>query len=89
MIKSCVDKLKQSINSTSAGITTLHCNVLDNADLEKLGDTIQESFGGADIVIDNGISNILNTTNQDCGTFVDLTSERLRATINVSIYIDE
>lgn len=73
-----------SFKRTSNGISTINCNPLDNADLAQLGESLEREYGGnIDVIIDNGISNISKEIRQNCGTFVDYTSERLRVTINV------
>lgn len=71
--------------SKSAGISVLHCDILNNEDLEKFSQTVQDSFNGIDIVIDNATNSIFETVNSDdCRTFIDVTSGKLRTTINVS-----
>lgn len=76
--------------SKSAGISILHCDILNNDDLEKFSQTVQNSFNGIDIVIDNATKNInnININSDDCRTFIDVTSEKLRTTINVSFVIE-
>lgn len=74
------------IPSKSSGISILHCNILDNDDLAKLSQTVENSFDGIDIVIDNATKGIFNTINSDdCRAFIDVTSEKLRTTINVTV----
>lgn len=73
------------IPSKSAGISILHCDILNNDDLEKFSQTVHNSFNGIDIVIDNATKGIFGTINSDdCRAFIDVTSEKLRTTINVS-----
>lgn len=73
------------ISSKSAGISVLHCDILNNDDLEKLSQTLQSTFDGIDIVIDNATKGVFSTAkSDDCRAFVDVTSEKLRTTINVS-----
>lgn len=68
----------------AAGISVLHCDILDNDDLERLSQTVQNSFNGIDIVVDNATKGIFNTAKtDDCRAFIDCTSEKLRTTINV------
>lgn len=74
------------ISPNSVGISVLHCDILDNEDLERLSQTVQDTFNGIDIVIDNATKGIFNAVNKDdCRTFIDGTSEKLRTTINVSL----
>lgn len=74
------------IPPNSAGISVLHCDILDNEDLERLSQTILDTFNGIDIVIDNATKGIFNAVNKDdCRAFIDGTSEQLRTTINVSL----
>lgn len=74
-----------AIPSKSAGISILHCDIVNNDDLEKLSQTVQNSFDGIDIVIDNATKGIFSAINSDdCRAFIDVTSEKLRTTINVS-----
>lgn len=74
------------IPSKLAGISVLHCDILNNDDLEKLNQTIQNSFNGIDIVIDNATKGIFNAINSDdCRAFIDVTGGKLRTTINVPI----
>lgn len=73
-----------SISSKMGGISTFHCDILTNDDVEKLGQTVQDSFNGIDIVIDNGTKSIFSTiSSDDCREFIDVTSGKLRTTINV------
>lgn len=73
------------ISPDSAGISIFHCNILDNDDLEKLSQTVQSTFDGIDIVIDNTMNAVFSTIkSDDCREFIDVTSEKLRTTINVS-----
>lgn len=75
----------ESIQPKSAGISVLHCDILDNDDLERLSQTIQDTFNGIDIVIDNATKSIFEAINKDdCRAFIDSTSAKLRTTINVS-----
>lgn len=80
------DQTDSIASHSSAGISVLHCDILDNDDLEQLSQTVQNSFNGIDIVIDNATKGILNTqiNTDDCRAFIDVTSEKLRTTINVS-----
>lgn len=73
---------KLSVNPN--GIATCHCDILENNELEKLSQHIHQTFGGIDIVIDNGIIEQQSITNEDCRSFINSTGERLRSTINVS-----
>lgn len=73
-------------SQSSPGISVHHCDILDNEDLENLSQQVQQSFDGIDIVIDNAANGDLNAPNKDdCQRFVDLTAEKLRITINVSL----
>lgn len=85
----CNGGLTPSVNvPKSAGISVFHCDILNNEDLEKFSQTVQDSFGGIDIVIDNATNNIFETMNSDdCRTFIDVTSGKLRTTINVSFMV--
>ena len=75
----------ESIQPQSAGISVLHCDILDNADLERLSQTVQDTFNGIDIVIDNATKSVFEAINKDdCRAFIDGTSAQLRTTINVS-----
>lgn len=74
--------------SKSAGISVFHCDILNNEDLEKFSQSVQDAFNGIDIVIDNATNNIFETINSDdCRTFIDVTSGKLRTTINVSFVV--
>lgn len=73
---------KLSLNPN--GISTCHCDILENDELEELSQHVYETLGGIDIVIDNGINEQQPIANEDCRTFIDSTSEKLRSTINVS-----
>lgn len=73
------------ISPNSAGISVLHCDILDNDDLERLSQTVHDTFDGIDIVIDNATKGIFRAANKDdCRAFIDATSGKLRTTINVS-----
>lgn len=72
------------ISPNERGISILHCDILDNEELETLSQNVQETFKGVDIIIDNATNGIFTQSNKDdCRTFVDGTSEKLRTTINV------
>lgn len=74
-----------SISSKSPGISILHCDISNNDDLERLSQTVDNSFDGIDIVIDNTIKGVFSAIDSDdCRAFIDVTSEKLRTTINVS-----
>lgn len=69
----------------SAGISVLHCDILDSEELAKLNQTLQDTFNGIDIVIDNATNEVFSDVkNDDCQEFIDGTSEKLRTTINVN-----
>lgn len=74
----------QKISLNPNGISTCFCDILENDELEVLSQHVHEKFGGIDIVIDNGIIEQQTILNEDCRSFIDSTSERLRSTINVS-----
>ncbi|XP_055297186.1 uncharacterized protein LOC129565893 [Sitodiplosis mosellana] len=76
-----------SIPPQTAGISVLHCDILDNEDLERLSQIVQDTFNGIDIVIDNATKGIFNAVNKDdCRAFIDGTSEKLRTTINMLMH---
>lgn len=75
---------RNTLTPTAAGISTIYCNPLDYAELKQFNELIESKYGSIDIIIDNGISISSNEITQNCDTFVDYTSERLRATLNVS-----
>lgn len=74
----------QKLSLNTNGISTCHCDLLENDELEELSQYVHETFGGIDIVIDNGIIEHQLIANEDCRSFIDSTGERLRSTINVS-----
>lgn len=73
----------QMLSLNPNGISTCHCDILQNDELEQLSQHVRETFGGIDIVIDNGIIEQQPIANEDCRSFIDSTGERLRSTINV------
>lgn len=74
--------------STQAGISVLHCDISNNEDLEQFSQTVHDSFNGIDIVIDNATNNIFEAIRSDnFQTFIDVTSGKLRTTINVSFML--
>lgn len=77
----------QKLSLNPNGISTCHCDILENDELEELSQHIHETLGGIDIVIDNGVIEQQSIKNEDCRTFVDSTGEKLRSTINVSWHL--
>ncbi|XP_031629518.1 uncharacterized protein LOC116344850 [Contarinia nasturtii] len=90
LVKKKIDKIKSKselLSPNSAGISVLQCNILDNEDLGHLSQTIQDTFNGIDIVIDNTTNGIFSAVkSDDCRAFIDGTSEKLRTTINMLIH---
>lgn len=88
-----VDKV--AISSSSDGndghellISRFQCNILDNAELGKLAQKLDDNFGGVDLVIVNDSPAISNSSNEqdlaDCLNFIDNTSNNIRTVLNVS-----
>lgn len=79
----------QKFSLNPNGISVCHCDILEYTELEELSQYVYETFGGIDIVIDNGIVERQPIANGDCRSFIDSTGGRLRSTINVSSDFDE
>jgi len=66
-------------------VSTYQCNVLDNAELAKLAQTMDDNFGGVDLVIQNN-SLTKSISSNDCANFIDYTSNGIRETINLLMH---
>lgn len=56
--------------------------MLDNGELAKVAQMMEDNFGGVDLVIQNN-SLAKSTSSNDCASFIDSTSNSIRETINV------
>jgi len=66
-------------------ISMHQCNVLDNAELAKLAQMMDDNFGGVDLVIQNN-SLITTSPSNDCAHFIDSTSNGILETINLLMH---
>lgn len=63
-------------------ISTFECDVLASSQLDQLSKTIDKLFDGIDLIIDNGLA--VRLVQQHPNEFITSTSNKLRATINVT-----
>lgn len=84
----------QSTRGTSkdSRITKYSCNILNNIELAKLTQWLDDEYGGIDVVIENNSDLKSNQptggkkTDDDCIRFIDDTSNNIRSTINVRFF---
>lgn len=63
-------------------ISTFECDVLAISQLDQLSKTVDKLFDGIDLIIDNGLA--VRLVQQNPNEFITSTSNKLRATINVT-----
>lgn len=69
----------------SSNVSTFECDILASSQLDQLSKTIDKHYPGIDLIIDNGL--VAQLAHQNVDDFITITSNKLRATINVRFSI--